>query len=80
MSAEHFRQIAERIATAENSLIATLTECGKISEGEATRVAAYYKKHRLVKLDLTNQRYNVVHGGLLERNIIRVAVEKSIVD
>lgn len=80
MSAEHLQQIAQRIANAEANLTATLVEMGGISEGEAMRVATFYKKEKLVRLDLTNQRYTVKHGGYWERDVIRRAVEMSIVN
>lgn len=68
------RPVAQRIANAQNWLVVTLAEIGELPHDQALTAAAYYIKHRLVKLDAMAGRYTFVHGAFVAREVIRRAV------
>lgn len=68
------KAMAERMVRAEESFLDVLVDLGGISRDEAERVLAYYRKHRLVKMDAVNGRMDVSNGAFLERDVIRRAV------
>lgn len=73
----HLRDIAARSVAAEESFVATLMHLGGITKAEAWKVFELYKKMKLVKRDIVNARYNVKHGGFLDREVIRRALEQA---
>lgn len=68
------RPVAQRIANAQSWLVETLAHVGELPRDQALKAAAYYVKHRLVKLDSAAGRYQFVHGAFVERDTIRRAV------
>jgi hypothetical protein len=73
----HLKQIAERMDRSEDNFLRTLMKFGEISYPEAKKVFRYYKKHRLIKRDLTNQTWTVKTGAFLDRDVIRLALTKA---
>ncbi len=71
---EHYKQIAQRIGDADKSLVDTLAKFGNISHDDAAKVAKYYVKHKLVKLDAYHARYQYKHGALLDADVIARAL------
>lgn len=68
------KNMAQRIVNAERGMVDTLRQLGNISEVEALRVFAYYRKHKLIKLDPVGGTYHVKHGAFMDRDVIRRAV------
>lgn len=73
MASKGFKAMAERTVQAEENFIDTLISLGDVSRDDAERVLAYYRKHKIVKMDAVNGRLDVTHGALLDRDTIRKA-------
>lgn len=69
-----FNDIATRAANAEANFIASLVEIAGITEAEAEKVMALYRKEKLAKMDHVNGRITVKHGVFLEADVIHNAV------
>ena len=71
------RNMATRIAQAEENFVAILMQQGSLTKPQAEKVFQIYKKLRVIKLDAVNGRYNVKHGGFLDGEIIHRALSKA---
>lgn len=71
------RPVAQRLANAEQRLLDCLQERGGIDAAQAQVVAAYYRKHKLVRLDAVNGDFTIKHGSLMERDTMLRAIELS---
>jgi hypothetical protein len=74
---EHYREIADRMNSAETDFVACLMQFGECSQSDAEKVMALYFKHKLVKRDTWNAKISVKHGGYLEHDAIRRAIEMA---
>ena len=68
------KAMAQRIVDAGDAFVASLSILGDITKEEAERVFAYYRKHKIAKVDAVNGRVDVTHGAFLDRETIRKAV------
>ena len=69
------RDVATRMDNATENLVTTLMERGEIDRVSAELAFEYFRAHKLMKLNVALGRYDVKHGGYLERDAIRRAVE-----
>lgn len=69
------KAVAERIVRAHVNFAATLAERGGIGADDAKAVAAWYLKNKCAKLDAVGGVISVKHGRLLDREVIKRAVE-----
>lgn len=70
------KAVGERLARAEINFVETLVTFGKITEDEAWKVFALYRKLRVVKRKGCD-RWEVVHGGFLSKATIRRALAQA---
>lgn len=70
------RNIATRQAQAVETFLDTLASAGGLTKDEAVKVYLVYKKAKVLMLDSVNGTMRVKHGGLLDRDVIRRALEK----
>jgi len=68
------KDIAQRHVNAENHLVEMLMEFGKIDRETAVKVASYYLRHKLAKLDAVNGKALFKHGMFLDFEVISNAV------
>lgn len=68
---EHLKEIARKSIDADNKLAALFQEIAEISEKQAFNLVNFYKRKKLVKLDLTNTSLRVKHGAYLEVEFIQ---------
>lgn len=71
VSAQH---VAQRINNARVGLIETLSDIASITPAEAEKAAAYYIRHKIVKLDVAMGRYQLSAGVFADAEVIRRAV------
>ena len=76
-AAGHLKEIANKIVTAEDKFAADVVAKIDCSTEEGHKVLAVYKKAKVLKLDLTNQRYTVKHGAFLAADVMRRALEQA---
>ena len=69
------RGIATRMEQAVANFIEVLMKQGGISKVEAEKVYQTYRKMKIVKMDAVNGRIDVKHGGFLDRDVIRRALQ-----
>ena len=67
------RSYGHALADAENDFISILQSKGGLSPEIAGKVFDLYVRRKLVKFDRTNRRYSVIHGALLNPEIIKGA-------
>ena len=67
------KNVAQRMANAENNFLDTLVDLGGITRQQATTVLGAYRKAKVVKMDAVNGRMSVTHGSYLDRDVIRRA-------
>ncbi len=72
-----YKNIAQRITNAEANMIATLGEIAGITEADATKAFATFRKVKAIKLDAVGGRYIVKHGAYMDAEVIRRAVVQS---
>ena len=70
----HAAQVAQRIANARAVLVENVQTLGGLKPEQAEAVAAYYIKHRMVKLDAVGGTYRVTYGGFFDRQVLQNAV------
>lgn len=63
-----------RTASALEGFAALLIEIAGISANEAAKVSAYYRRHKLAKVDAQIGRVLVKNGAFLDRDVILRAV------
>ena len=71
-----YQDMAQRSINAQDTMIASLMECGDIALAEAEQVFAFYRKEKLFNTTAVYRmgRYEVKHGALLEKDVIRRAL------
>lgn len=69
-----FRDMAHRIDVAERDFIKTLMTFGDISESDAKKVFAFYRKLKVLKNQYAVSRISVKHGAFLDKETIRRAI------
>lgn len=62
---------------ANTHLVNAIKQFGLISDDEAQKVATFYKKNRLVKLDAIHGTAHVKHGAYYNRDVILRALEMA---
>jgi len=72
---EGFKNMAVRRVNAERHLVEMLMAFGKIDEPTAEKVAAFYLKNKLAKLDAVNGVSRIKHGAYYNETAIRNAVK-----
>lgn len=75
LAPEHSRQIASRIVNAHCQFAETLQAISGCTAGEARALTRFYLKHKLAKLDGCAGRISVKHGGYLDVQAIRNAID-----
>lgn len=68
------KHTAQRIINAENNFIEGLMIAAKITEAEAEKVLAFYRKIKAVKMDIVGGRITVKHGAFWDAEVILRAV------
>lgn len=74
MNAVSYQHMAQRMDLAVSSFCETLQSFVPMDNATARKVLAYYIKLRLVKRDLAQGKYHVVHGALFDVDTIKKAV------
>lgn len=69
------RATAFRMVHAEKTFLKTLMTLGGISESDAEKVLAVYRKNKIVKMDSVNGVMSVKHGAFLDRDVILRALK-----
>lgn len=69
-----FKAMAQRAVNAEAAFIESLMFHGDISEAAATKVASYYLREGIAKVDYGIGRVNIKHGAFLDKAVIRRAL------
>jgi len=77
MTAQHYKDIAQRIVNAETSFIACMEDGYGLTEDEALRVFNLYMKERIIKVDAVMGSWTVKHGAFLDKETIQKAVEMT---
>lgn len=67
---KHSEAIAQRLVNSDQWLIELLAETAEISLDDAEKVAAIYKRHKVVKRDAFHGRYLFKHGAFIEKETI----------
>jgi hypothetical protein len=70
----HLKAIAQRLVNADTHFIAMLSELHGFSEADATKIFETYRKLKCIKLDSYMGRWNVKHGGFLDRDVCERAL------
>lgn len=68
---KHLKEIARKSIEADMKLATLFQEIAGISEQQAFDLVNWYKRKRLVNLDLTNTSLRVKHGAYLEVEFIQ---------
>lgn len=66
-----------RAANGLDAFAADLCEIAGITDEQARRVSAYYRKHKMAKLDRGIGRVIVKHGAFLDRAVILRAAKEA---
>jgi hypothetical protein len=69
-AADHLKDIARKSIEAEDKLAALFIQIAGITQEQACDLVAFYRRKKLVKLDLCNASLNVKHGAYLDRDYI----------
>jgi len=69
-SMKHSEAIAQRLTNSDQWLVEILAETAEISLEDAEKVAAIYKRHKVVKRDALFGRYLFKHGAFIEKETI----------
>lgn len=71
------RPIAQRIVNAENRFLVFVRETTGMGEQQAERVLAYYRRHKLVRLDPIGGQFNLTHGDFADADVLRRAAQMA---
>ena len=71
------KNTAIRFINAENNFLSYLTERAGITEAEAVKVLALYRKMKVIKIDAVVGQWNVKHGAFLDADVIRRAAAEA---
>lgn len=74
MAMVSYQHMAQRMDLAVSSFCETLQSFVPMDDATAKKVLAYYVKCRLVKRDIAQGKYHVVHGALLDVDTIKKAM------
>ena len=74
---KHCEAIALRLINCEKWLVGILSEAANISLEDAEKVAAIYKRAKVVKRDYGNGTYQFKHGAFLDKATILHALSVS---
>jgi hypothetical protein len=74
---KHSEAIAQRLVDSDQWLIELLAETAEISLDDAEKVAAIYKRHKVVKRDAMMGKYLFKHGAFLDKETILHALSVS---
>ena len=66
--------MSDRIDNAKTNFVEMLMNMHGITQEQAEHVLAVFIKHKAVKRDIVNGRYNVTHGAYLEAHVITNAL------
>jgi hypothetical protein len=66
-----FKAIAQRYVNAENRFTDYVKQATGTDDATARKVLAYYRQHKIVKLDAVSGTFSVPHGALLEAATLR---------
>ena len=69
-----FEAMAQRIVNAEERFISFVMNQTDISRSDAEKVLAFYRKHKLVKIDAVCGQFTLKHGAFGDADVIRKAV------
>ena len=67
---DHLKEIASKALKADEKLADLFVSIAKIDKERAFSLVDFYKRKKMVKLDLTNVSLNVKHGAYLDRDFI----------
>jgi hypothetical protein len=68
-----FQNLASRGVEAENRFIAYAMVRGRLSRAQAEKALAYFRRHRLIKIDHVTGQFTVKHGAYLDEIPLRRA-------
>lgn len=71
------RDTAQRMVNAENSFIESLMRTANITEPQAEKVLAFYRKIKVVKMDIVGGTITVKHGAFWDRDVIHRALAQG---
>lgn len=73
-AAGHLEAIAQRLVNADTHFITMLSDLHGFSESDASKIFKTYRKLKCIKLDAFMGRWNVKHGGFLDRDVCERAL------
>lgn len=71
---QSFKDMAQRMVTAETEFLAQLERAGDLTAEEARKVFAVYRKAKVLKNEYAVSRISVKHGAFWDRAVIRNAL------
>ena len=73
-----FRDIAQRIETAETKFVAYVVEQTGMTTREAEHVLRVFKKCRVIKIDAVMGQWDIKHGAYLDVEVMRRAAKTEL--
>ena len=71
-----FKAIAQRYVNAENRFTDYVKQATGTDDATARKVLAYYRQHKIVKLDAVSGDFSVSHGIMLAADTLRNCIAK----
>jgi hypothetical protein len=62
-----YKSVAQRLVNAEDNFIQATMEQFGYTQGQAEKILAVYRKHKILKLDAAIGRYQLKHGAFWDR-------------
>jgi hypothetical protein len=72
---QSFKDMAQRYVNGENRFVGYVMQSTGTDTATARKVLAYYRKHKLVRIDAVSGDFSVPHGALLDVSSIRKCVD-----
>lgn len=72
---QSFKDMAQRSVNAENRFLEYVMQTTGASSAVAAKVLAYYRKHKLVRIDAVSGNFSVPHGALLDAATLRNCID-----
>jgi hypothetical protein len=72
---QSFKDMAQRFVNAENRFTDYVKQATGTDDATAHKVLAYYRQHKIVKLDAVSGTFSVPHGALLDAATLRNCIE-----
>jgi hypothetical protein len=72
---QSFKDMAQRFVNAENRFTDYVKQATGTDDATAHKVLAYYRKHKLVRIDAVSGSFSVKHGALLDAATLRNCIE-----